>query len=228
MSALGLAKRRSARRRREGGAAMFIVAMTLAVLASVGVYALAAASNELRTAGNERQNAQTHYLSQYGVMAATQELAGTKAQLYLGLMLAQPDTHCVSLVLPTTGPAPDPMTAACRRVGATELAVGSNWSTTPTVAYQGLPNSQTLTPGSLGPTPLKADFFVEFTAPTMTSAAARYALNSQFCFIQFTTTSVGVTQPQSITGSGSSAYFGGEGLEMQRARLVAGPVMCPR
>jgi len=207
---------------------MFIVAMTLSVLAAVGVYALAAASNEVRTAGNGRQNAQTHYLSQYGVLAATQELAATKAQLYLGLMLSQPDQNCISLPGVTT--LMDPMVQACRRVGATELATGAGWSTTPTAAYTGsVPyTASVLTPGSLGPIPLKADFFIEFTAPTMTSAASLYALSSQFCFIQFTATSVGLTQPQTGSGSSAATYFGGEGLEMERARLVAGPITCPR
>ena len=68
MRALALAKRRSALRRRDEGAVMFIVAMTLAVLASVGVYALAAAATEVRTSGNERQGTQTHYLAEFGVI----------------------------------------------------------------------------------------------------------------------------------------------------------------
>ena len=76
MNALALAKRRAALRRREDGAAMFIVAMTLAVLASVGVYALAAAATEVKTSGNERQNTQTHYLSQYGVLGVAHEMTG--------------------------------------------------------------------------------------------------------------------------------------------------------
>ncbi len=81
MNALALAKRRAALRRREGGAVMFVVAMTLAVLASVGIYALAAAATEVRTSGNERQNTQTHYLAEYGVLGAAREMAGGRALL---------------------------------------------------------------------------------------------------------------------------------------------------
>ena len=222
---LDLAKRRAGSRRGGGGATMFIVAMTLAVLASVGIYALAAANNELKTSGNERQNTQTHYLSQYGILAASQEMASTKAQFYLGLMLSQPDANCVSLQgVPSSVSA---ASKACRRMGAQELAVGSGWGANATVPYNyNTPNGGA--PGSLGPTPLKADFFVEFTAPTMANAPARYALNLQFCFIQMTTTSVGVTQPQYPTNPLSASIFGGEGIEMQRARLVAGPVQCPK
>jgi hypothetical protein len=206
---------------------MFIVAMTLAVLASVGIYALAAASNEVRTSGNDRQNTQTHYLSQYGIIAATEELAATKAQLYLGLMLSPTtsDVHCVSL--PNVPATADPMTRACRRIGASELAVGSGWAGTPTDAY-GANTPFAATPGSLGPSPLNADFFVEFTAPMMATAPSRYALNLQFCFVQFTASATGITQPQYVSGGALIPYYGGEGLEMQRARLVAGPIQCPR
>lgn len=228
MTALALAKSRASLRRREAGAVMFIVAMALAVLASVGLYALAAASNELRTSGNERQNTQSHYLSQYGVIAAAQELASTKAQFYLGLMMSQPDTNCISLQgVPTTA---SPMAKACRRMGMQELSAGSGWSANATVPYA-FNTPYAGAPGSLGPTPVKADFYIELTEPTTASTPARYAINLQFCFIQMTTTSVGITQPQpqySGTPANTATMFGGEGLEMQRARLVAGPIQCPR
>jgi hypothetical protein len=236
-SALAAAKRRVRRRRREAGATMFIVAMTLAVLASVGIYALAAASSEVRTSGNARQSTQTHYLSQYGIVVASEELAATRAQLYLGVMLANPDKNCTSLqTVPAFGTAGvDPMVTACRRMGAQEFHDSSGvWLAQPTLAYSGkVPfDPSATTPGSLGPTPLKGDFYVEFTAPTSTKAASGYGLSSQACFIQFTAMSVGLTQPQLITGSGSSAaantYFQGEGVETQTARLVAGPITpCP-
>ena len=64
------ARQRSARRKESGGAVIFIVAMTLAVLASLGMYALASATNEVKTAGYERQSAQSHYLSEYGILGA--------------------------------------------------------------------------------------------------------------------------------------------------------------
>ncbi|HXX68544.1 MAG TPA: hypothetical protein VEK07_15250 [Polyangiaceae bacterium] len=225
MNTLAIAKLSASRRRREGGAVMFIVAMTLAVLASVGIYALAAASNELRTSGNERQSTQSHYLSQYGVIAAAQELASTKAQFYLGLMLSQPDVNCVSLQgVPANA---SPISKACRRMGLQELASGSGWAANATVPYP-FSTPYAGAPGSLGPTPLKPDFYIELTEPTTASSPARYALSLQFCFIQMVTTSVGITQPQYPSLGTTPSMFGGEGLEMQRARLVAGPIQCPR
>ena len=118
MNALALAKRRAALRRRDEGAVMFIVAMTLAVLASVGVYALAAAATEVRTSGNERQNTQTHYLAEYGVLGAAREMAGSRALFTVKLMKSTTyrDTNCVSLQgVPTDAP---PAALACVRLGA--------------------------------------------------------------------------------------------------------------
>jgi hypothetical protein len=233
MNHLSLAKGRAARRRRESGAAMFIVAMTLAVLASVGVYALAAASNEVRTSGNERQNTQTHYLSQYGILVASEEVASTKAQLYLGLMMGSPDANCVGVPQPGAGTTLDPMITACRRMGANEFQTSAgNWLAPATIGYTGtVPFAGSVPPGSLGAIPLKADFYVELSAPTSTRNATGYGLNTQSCFIQFTATSFGLTQPQYLAGGpnpASTTFLGGEGIEMQRARLVAGPITpCP-
>ncbi|HEY1693514.1 MAG TPA: hypothetical protein VGG39_15205 [Polyangiaceae bacterium] len=215
---------RWARRRRERGAVMFIVAMTLAVLGSVGMYALVAAANEVRTAGNERQNTQTHYLSEYGVLGTAHEIVSSKAQFYLGLMLTQPDTPCVSLPgVPNTAAA---MTRACRRLGATEL--GQAWTGSPiTISYgSNTPYTSGVAPGSFGPVPMNGDFFVELTEPTQAQAPARYATDLHFCFIELTATSSGITQPV-IPGQPSGVYAN-EGIEQQRARIMAGPVQCPK
>jgi hypothetical protein len=203
---------------------MFLVAMTLAVLAAVGVYALAAASNEVRTSGNERQNTQTHYLAQYGILGAAHEMVSAKAQFYLGLMLSTPDSPCLALpgITATTGSA---VTRACRRLGSAEL--GQPWSGAITVPYAGTnPYQSGVAPGSFGPIPISGDFFVELTEPTQAQAPARYATDLHFCFIEMTATSNGITQPV-ITGQPTGVYAN-EGIEVQRARIVAGPVQCPR
>jgi len=236
MNRLAVAKRRSSRRRHEGGAAMFIVAMTIAVLASVGMYALAASSLEVRTSGNERQNTQTHYLAQYGVLGTSHEMTATKGQWYLGLMLGLPDFCPQSLPylpgtmgVPLSTPAPDPLTKACRRLGSAEL--GQAW--TPgaiTQAYTAqTPYAQNTPPGSFGPTPMNGDFFVELSDPLKANAPTRYDTSLNFCFVVFTASANGITQPlfPSI-GNPATGVVGGEGVEMQRARLVVGPIQCPR
>jgi hypothetical protein len=205
---------------------MFVVAMTLSVLGSVGIYALAAASNEVRTSGNERQNTQTHYLAQYGVIGATHEMAASKAQFYIGLMMSSPDSTCVALPgVPSTAA---PITRACRRLGSAEL--GTPWTATGaqiTVPYGATtPYAAGVAPGSLGPIPLSGDFFVELTEPTKAHGASRYATDLSFCFVRMTVTSNGITQPV-IAGQPTGVYAN-EGVEVERARVVAGPVQCPK
>ena len=119
MNALALAKARTARRRREGGAIMFVVAMTTAVLASVGVFALAAAATEVRMSGNERQNTQTHYLAEYGVVGMAREMTSSKADFYVHMMSGTPDALCASLqYVPATA---NPIAKMCRRLSALEI-----------------------------------------------------------------------------------------------------------
>ncbi|MGH7437243.1 MAG: hypothetical protein ACRENE_16325, partial [Polyangiaceae bacterium] len=81
------ARRRTRRRRGEAGAVMFVVSMMITVLAAVGMFALAASATEVRTAGNERQNAQTHFLSQYGILALARETEAGHGPAILSLML---------------------------------------------------------------------------------------------------------------------------------------------
>jgi hypothetical protein len=227
MNALALAKRRAALRRREEGAVMFIVAMTLAVLASVGVYALAAAATEVRTSGNERQNTQTHYLAQYGVLGAAREMAGATA-LFTVNRMRNPltrDSNCVSLQgVPAGAP---PLTLACTRMGSQEL--GAYWIPPIVSTYAGTqPYAPMIPPGSFGSVPMNGDFFVELTEPMQLSDPARYSTNAGACFAQITATSIGFTQPVSAGAPNPTALFGGEGVETQRARLVAGPLIpCP-
>jgi hypothetical protein len=226
-----LAKRRFGRRRRQAGAAMFIVSMTLGVLASVGLYALAAASTEIKTSGNERQFTQTHYLSEYGVIGTAHALAEGRASALLSLMLnpAFRDS-CGSLPLPPSVAAGDNSTRACRRLGDQEFPglFGPAWVSGAQVAvpYSTSSPPNTATPGSFGATPMPGGFFVELTNPTQTDAA-RYALpgsssGAHICFYQFTASASGVTN----NGVASAALFGAEGVEVQRARIVAGPIPC--
>lgn len=220
---LALAKARSARRRHESGAALFIVSMTLTVLASVGIYALAAASNEVRTSGYERQNTQTHFLASYGTFAAAHEISSTKAQFYANLML-NPTTRdtCAALAPVPTNTITSPSSLACRRLGINEFA--NYWGVSPVDAYGGtVPYSPGVTPGSMGPTLTKADLFVELSDPGNANPPPRYGLNLNFCFLQLTVSSTGITQPVFTTPNAAESY-GTEGLEVQRSRITAGPV----
>jgi hypothetical protein len=219
-------KRRIAARRGQDGAALFIVAMSLAVLASVGVFALAAASSEAKSAGYERTATQSNYLASYGVLGGAHEMVASKASLYLGLMMTTPDPIC--LALPNVPSTASILTRACRRLGATEL--GAAWQTTPYLdAYTGqVPYQAGVAPGSMGPTPMQGDFFVELTDPTKYTAPKRYDLNLNMCFVELTATSNGITHPLFPSNPNYTATYGEEGIVVHRARWIAGPLPCPR
>ncbi len=218
MDTVARAKIRSSRRRSEGGAALFVVAMILAVLASVGLYALAAASMEIRTSGNERQNTQTHYLAEYGILSAANYIQG-KPDLYDGLTATAPDWPCVSL--PGVSQNADILLRSCWRIEQADIVAG--WLAPATVGYLGQTPYSPNPPGSMGPTPMEADFFVELTSPTQMMAPSRYALGLHFCFHEYTATAVGITRPvYPAPNDGTGAYIA-EGQEMQRARFIVGP-----
>jgi hypothetical protein len=230
------AKRRSRRRARSAGAAMFVVAMCVTVLASVGIYALAAAANEIATSGNERQNTQTHYLADYGVQATAHAVAGGTAQIYFNIMtIPAPSPSGGSASLPSCASVPIPYGAtppqaslACAQLRSADLA--QSWTQPQATLTYGtstgmVPYASGIAPGSFGLTPLAGDFFVELTDPEKAPAMVGFDQNSPLCVIQFTATVMGFTQPLSSTGVVS---YESEGLEMQRARVMGGPITCPK
>ncbi|MGH7270110.1 MAG: hypothetical protein ACREJ3_06725, partial [Polyangiaceae bacterium] len=190
MNALAGAKARASRRAREAGAVMFIVAMTISVLASVGIYALAAASNEVAMSGNERQNTQTHYLAGDAVVATSRLLAGIQGSSIYNLMNLSPSTWCPSLAsLPPTAPT---KYRACRLFsGAADLAkLISTPAPSFVDAYSGTtPYAAGFAPGSLGPTPMNGDFSVELTEPANTSPVG-FSAGSNLCMAMITATSM--------------------------------------
>ncbi len=213
------ARRRSQRRKKSAGAVIFIVAMTLAVLASLGMYALAAATNEVKTAGYERQSAQSHYLSEYGILGAAENVSPVTAQVYLGMMLAQSataslnrnDSGCLSLPMTAAQyAAASSSSKACRRMGAAEIANSS---------YPKWPGGIGVPAASFGTAPLNGDFFIEMTDPVQSQPPQGFDLRLGLCFAQFTITSVGLISPTTVN-------YGNEGVEMARARIIAGPIHC--
>jgi hypothetical protein len=225
---------RSARRSREGGAVMFIVAMTLAMIAAMGVYALQIASTEVKTAGFVRQQVQTQYLSQFGVISAAQALNGTNAQLYNTLMMQSTDTGCFSLYgfssLTSSAQA-----LACHRAGSTELGtqvvLAGAAPVTLIVPYGTVASEPDLVVGSVGLNTFP-DFYVEMTDPNQRQPPPGYATNSNLCFVQFTASAMGLTPTTKTTDTadtfmGNTTYgYLSEDMTVARARIMGGPVTC--
>ncbi len=219
---------RAARRNAEGGAIMFILAMTLAVLAAVGMYALNGASYEVRTAGFSRQSTQTHYLADYGAMGAAQMVNADTATMVVNIMIASRDEQCRSVPSLTEIPlfarsaaSPEAGRAfACRRVGSKEMANNGGsaggaggWATTAFTSTPFGPVSQ-----------VGADFVVELSDPVQMRPPPGVDLKGGLCYMQMTANSIGLTQP--LTSANAVVQYGNTGTETTRTRMTVGPVRC--
>ena len=222
---VSLVKRRSARRAKNAGAIIFVVAMTLAVLGSLGLYALNSASSEIKASGHERQAAQTQYLAEYGAIGASQFVTQNNAALFLSQMrdtTGKNDRFCLSLAdVPATAPQD---ALACRRLGRDDMAL--SWAR-PALNPSSLALVGT-NAGSLGVSALEGDFYVELTDPALGPSPPNMQIAgaaTPLCFVTFNATAIGLTRPNAY--SNALAKLAGQGVEQTRARITAGPIPCP-
>ena len=75
-----LAVRRALRRRKEAGAALFVVAVTLALLAAMGVYGLSATALDVRSAGHNREAMNGQNVAAHTMLLTAETLSPSKAQ----------------------------------------------------------------------------------------------------------------------------------------------------
>lgn len=87
-SRVALARRRSRARRDSAGAAMFIVAITLGLLAAMGLYGLSATAADIRAAGHLREATQGQSAGEHGLMSTAELLNPTTAAFLVSQMTA--------------------------------------------------------------------------------------------------------------------------------------------
>ncbi len=113
-SRLRQAQRRARLRHRSGGAAMFIVAVTLGLLAAMGVYGLSATAYDVRAAGHAREATQAQHAAEAGIMLAAETLQPGTAGEMVRAMQADPNVafktssrNCRTSKPPSTASAED-------------------------------------------------------------------------------------------------------------------------
>jgi hypothetical protein len=89
-----LARARS--RRRSAGAAMFIVAITLGLLAAMGVYGLAATASDVRAAGHGRQAAQAQHAAELAIQTSAYVIQTANAQQVMRNVAARVTPNCMT------------------------------------------------------------------------------------------------------------------------------------
>jgi len=190
---------------------VFIVAMTLALLALMGVYAVSGAASEVRSSGYLRQATQAHYLSEYAMSATANHVNSTNADFIVNSRLLAPTTgpfpptnDCLSV--PTYATGTTAVARACVRFTQQDLEA----------QYVGRPLLTQDSLGQPGASLMQGTVFAEFSNPTITQPPEGFDLNLGLSFARVTVTTGGSVQP---AGSPHART-----LEMGRARMIVGPV----
>jgi hypothetical protein len=128
------ALRRARARRRSDGAVMFIVVVTLGLLAVMGVYGLSAASADIKSAGHMREALQAQKAGEHTLITTAETFNPATAKALVEAMSGPQRTTNCKTATSYTGALPAPPQAACLRLSAAEMkTIGDSvntWVTT--------------------------------------------------------------------------------------------------
>lgn len=212
---------RARARRDSAGAAMFIVAVTLGILAAMGVYGMSSTSIDIRAAGHFREAAQAQSAAEHALMLSADSFTpGTAAEIVKAMMSGRTTagtdiqaTNCKTANTYNATTNPEYRGAqACLSWSIDEMqriSKGVNpWT------LDGTTNT-TFTPQSFGPVTNKAFVRVEVTNPVDIPPPPGTGLNDRFTFTQVTVTTY-VDMKESATVPAQTSGLG-------RGRLTVGP-----
>ena len=214
---------RARRARAQRGAAVFIVVLVITMLTGIGVFAVRSSILATTASGYDRQMIQTHYITEYAVLAAASELSTDRRDAYVRRMTKLDDcpnfTDCKCKSIKGASALISNSTCYIFGYGDLEAQLGtSNKFVTPTDNSD--PSNKI--PGSLGHGDLSADFRVEMTdlAPADRPIAGHDPNNQAVAlqFVSVTLNAVGHVRP----GGGSDKAAAS--MEQARAHLIVGPL----
>ncbi len=235
--ALLLARSRARTRRDSAGAAMFIVAVTLALLAAMGIYGLSATAVDVRSAGHLRQSAQAQAAAEHALMLTADSFTpGTSGEIIRAMQSGRTSlgvdiqaTRCkTSNPFNIATNAEYRAAQACLSWSMSEMARISDrvnrWRDGASGSYfdPGSANTfSTFSPQSFGDVPQRPFVRVEITNPVDVPPPPGTGLNDRFTFTQVTvTTFVDMkTAPDQTT----AATLPAESMAQGRGRMTVGP-----
>ncbi len=239
-AALDAKKRRLARaraRRDSAGAAMFIVAVTLALLAAMGVYGLSATAVDVRAAGHLRQAAQAQSAAEHALMLTADSFTpGTSAEIVRAMQSGQTagGTDIQATKCKTANPFnlvtnPENRAAqACLSWSMSEMARiaqrVNQWNDGATNAPfdPGAANTfSTFSPQSFGDVPQRPFVRVEITNPVDVPPPPGTALNDRYTFTQVTVTTF--VDMKNAADQATAATLPAESVAQGRGRITVGP-----
>ncbi|MBN9161128.1 MAG: hypothetical protein J0I07_09205 [Myxococcales bacterium] len=218
---------RARARRDSAGAAMFIVAITLGLLAAMGIYGLSATAIDIRSAGHLRQSAQAQSAAEHAlVLTAETFTPGTTGEIVKAMQSGR------------TGAGTDIQATNCKTANAFNAGTNAefrgaqaclSWSVAEMQHMAKNVNPWTLdgttqttfSPQSFGDVPQRAYVRVEVTNPVDIPPPPGTGLNDRFTFTQVTVTTF-VDMKNAATPVAASTTPA-ESIAQGRGRLTVGP-----
>lgn len=218
---------RARARNESAGAAMFIVAITLGMLAAMGVYGLSATAIDVRAAGHLREAAQAQSAAEHALMLAADTFTpGTTGELIKAMQSGQTsgNVDIQSTKCRTSNPY-DALTNAEQRAAQAclswnvqqmeRISRGVNAWTLDTTT------NSTFKADSFGSIPQRPFIRVEITNPVDVPPPPGTGLNDRFTFTQVTVTTF-VDMKQATTEA-AAASTPADSVALGRGRLTVGP-----
>lgn len=228
---------RARARRDSAGAAMFIVAITLALLAAMGVYGLSATAVDVRSAGHLRQSAQAQAAAEHALMLTADSFTpGTSAEIIRAMQSGRTTsnvdvqaTNCKTAnPFNITTNAEYRAAQACLAWNASEMARISSgvnrWRDGATGSYFEPSNANTFStfsPQSFGDVPQRPFVRVEITNPVDVPPPPGTGLNDRFTFTQVTVTTF--VDMKNATDLTTAKALPAESVVQGRGRITVGP-----
>ncbi|MEJ7731677.1 MAG: hypothetical protein WKG00_21005 [Polyangiaceae bacterium] len=219
-------------RARQRGAAVFIVVLVITMLTGVGLFAVRSAILSTTVSGYSRQMSQTHFITDYAMLAAAAELSTNRRDAYVEDM--KKSDNCVTVldckckgVIRTGNTTSLVSNHTCYLFGPQDLQQQLTKETSSAVFLTPTDVSDPANPvaGSLGHGNLEAGFLVEMTdlAPASPPVAGLDLTSAGAAQVQFMSVTMHATgqvrPPGSVTEQRSAAS-----IETSRAHLIVGPL----
>ena len=195
---------------------MFITSTTLALLAAIGLYAIAAATTEAKVSGYVRQSTQAHYMSEQSIGAAAGYMAPQVAGIVVHDYMLNPNAQTKTCVTAAKYTGSGALQEACYRAQVSAPNANANPAlTTGPVSDMGATAwvGGTL-PGALvtGSSAITEQSFVEFTYPHAQTVPGTGGGGPNLHYYRVTATTFGVVQSGEISK-----------MEFGRGHLIVGP-----
>ncbi len=219
MRALGTPFATRARRRKERGAALFVVTAMLAVLASLGTFAVASVLSDMRTGASLRQRAQARFVGDFALASALAALRPDNAYLVVAPMLDTTRTdhrdsanRCFSLAGVPFDSSASPLSRACARRYVSDYLTSSQ---------------QSALGGAFGDG-IGWDYLVEITEPTQLQGSVGASSSVPVCDLSLTVSAYGRTGPRATSAGLATPVVASMNVQLERVRYVIPGVPCSR